>query len=110
MSKAERADARRLDFAAAMWLALARLAMSLAVVCVCLASYAWWGSPASPLGSLWPAAPALVPAWLLFLALHRRALKRLLAMRPGPELRVGFLDTLSTVGIRKLDGGEEDDA
>lgn len=76
---------------------------------LCLASYAWWGSPRSPLGALWMGSVALVPPWLLFLGLHRRALKRLLALQQ-PDVHVGFLDTLSTVGIRKLSAGDDRDA
>lgn len=101
-------SSRRLELVAAVCLAIARLSMSFAVVCLCLASYAWWGGPRSPLGALWVVAAALTAPWLAFLLLHRRALSTLLERQEGHRVDLGFFDTLSTAGIRKLDAGDRD--
>lgn len=65
---------RRRQIAAALLLAVASTAATLGWIAVTLSSYAWWGSPRSPLGALfWPGMIAFA-VWALCRAGHWKLL------------------------------------
>lgn len=68
-----RRAAWRWEAAAAATLALARGCLALALFAGLLASYAWWGSPQSPLRALVPVAVAAAIGWLMMSAAHKFA-------------------------------------
>ena len=95
------------EWCAALSLTLAELLMTGCVLCLVLASYAWWGNPESPLGELWKAS---IVCWVLewfARALHQYSLKRIIHLNPELKAEVQTWNTLSQVRVPKLTDSKE---
>lgn len=99
----------RYEISAALLLAFERILSALAMVFLVLASYAWWGSPASPLRPLWMVAIACVVIGFIFKRIHHYCLKQIVRLDPEIVEEVQQWTSYSRLDVQKLKDEKSDD-
>ncbi len=102
----DRRRAARLELGIAFSLTIARLAMSIALVLLVLSSYAWWGSPTTPMRGLWKSAVVFWFVWLITIIVYRRLRADLLKLLPSNREKKFFFDSRSQVEVPKQKTGK----